>query len=141
MNINLIRIRYKTETIDGVLKIDGIRVCDTAENVNGAVPAGTYTVFINKCKQHGRKMICLNPECPCRKCKKLKAVSNNTSMPCYCPQICPGNGVYNRHDGAILLGQYLAPGCLIRPLAAFSKVYDRIRMSLSRGHKVKLVVK
>ena len=161
MNIELHRIRHKKKTIDGELYIDDTKICDTAENACHCLPEGRYQVSIIKCHQHSRKMplICLDgskvpkaqsssfetlkPETlklKCSKCKKLDTVGNNTNMPCYCPQLCPGNGVYNRTDGAILLGTYIAPGCLIRPKEAFDSLYDRIRQSAGRGHDITLVI-
>ncbi len=142
MNIELHRIRHKKKTIDGELYIDDTKICDTAENACHCLPEGRYQVSIIKCHQHSRKMplIMVGRPPACERCKKLDTVGNNTNMPCYCPQLCPGNGVYNRTDGAILLGNYIAPGCLIRPKEAFDSLYDRIRQSAGRGHNITLVI-
>ena len=69
MNITINRYRHKTacteqgrsETIDGKLYIDGQKICDTAENANGALPEGEYEVTLLKCKQYKRKMLVLSP--------------------------------------------------------------------------------
>lgn len=168
MNIRITRHRKTPEVIDGHLTIDGsVRLCDTAENAVTALPAGTYPVQVLKCHQHARKMpvICLadvlsgseqlgtvknstNPNHSeqiittpnCSKCEKLKYVSNNTSMPCICPMLKPGNGVYHREDGSIILGTYIAPGCLKHSKEAFDTVYDRIRKSSERGHEITLTI-
>ena len=150
MNIELHRIRYKTKAIDGQIWIDGQKVCDCAENARKAIPEGIYHLSFVRCHQHSRKMILicctietLEPETMKRKCswcRKLVTVNNNTNMPCYCPQLCPGNGVYNRTDGAIILGTYLVPGCLIHPKEAFDSLYDRIRQSAGRGHDINIVI-
>ena len=56
MNIQLVRYRQNPETIDGHLSIDGIRICDCAENVHTALPPGTYPIAIVPCRQYARKM-------------------------------------------------------------------------------------
>ena len=142
MNIVITRYRKKTETIDGSLTIDGLRICDTAENAKTALKAGTYPLNVVKCKQHSRKMpvLSLVSKCPCGKCTKLECVSNNTTMPQICHMLCPGNGVYNRTDGTIILGTYLVPGCLTHPKEAFDEFYQRIRKSIERGHNLTLTI-
>lgn len=69
MNITIKRIRVRPETIDGHLFIDGIKICDTAENAKEALPEGDYLVTIAYCKQYKRKMLVLSPACPelCRR--------------------------------------------------------------------------
>lgn len=142
MIITIKRIRKKTDTIDGQLYIEGMRICDCAENAKSAIKAGTYPVVITKCKQHARKMPCVIINgCPkCNKCMKLDCVSNNTTMPQVCPQIKAGNGVYHREDGSIIVGDYIAPGCLKHPKEAFNTIYDRLRKSSERGHEITLVI-
>lgn len=159
MNITIKRYRQKTDTIDGHLYIDGQKVCDTAENALYCLRQGTYPVEIRKCKQYARKMPIilikgegveggaaiakgntLNPPHKCDCCPKLDFVGNNTSLPIICPQLKPGNGVYNRTDGSIILGTYIVPGCLKRPREAFDSVYDRLRKSAERGHKITLTI-
>lgn len=151
MIIKIVRYRKKTDTIDGQLYIEGMCICDCAENAKSAIKAGQYIISICKCKQHARKMpvVLLNgesskgvtaaakgnipspsPKCDC--CKKLDFVSNNTTLPLYCPMIKPGNGVYHREDGSIIVGEYLAPGCLKHPKEAFDAIYDRIRKNVER---------
>ena len=56
MNIQLVRYRQNPETIDGHLSIDGIRICDCAENAHTALPPGTYSITIAHCRQYARKM-------------------------------------------------------------------------------------
>lgn len=142
MNIKIVRYRKKTDTVDGHLYIEGMRICDCAENANTAIKTGTYPVVITKCHQHARKQPCIivNGSPKCSTCKKLESVSNNSNMPLYCPQICQGNGVYNRTDGAIIVGTYLAPGCLTHPKEAFETIYDRLRKSAERGHELTLTI-
>ena len=136
MNIEIRRYRIRPETIDGHLFIDGMKVCDTAENANGALPVGTYPATVSKCKQYARKMILLNPNAPCDKCQKLAYCGNNSTLPCYCPMIKAGNGVYKRLDGSIIVGEYIAPGCLKHPKQAFDNLYQRIRKNVERGNEI-----
>lgn len=65
---------------------------------------------------------------------------NSTPQHEYCPQLCPSNGAYNRSDGSILIGTYIAPGCLKHPKDAFANVYDRIRKSVECGHELLLEI-
>ena len=58
----------------------------------------------------------------------------------FCPQICPGNGVFNRSDGSILVGKYIAPGCLSHPKDAFDNLYQRIRKNLERGNDISVTI-
>lgn len=150
MNIELRRYRIRPETIDGQIWIDGQKVCDCAEHGTHHLHADTYKILLCKCKQHGRKMPLVthgaffDPDTGentlCGLCKKLPYVGNNTSMPNDCSMICPGNGVYNRTDGAILVGKYLAPGCLSHPKSAFDNLYDRIRKNAERGNEITLTI-
>lgn len=142
MLIKVIRYRKRPDTIDGEIYIDGQKICDCAENTKTAIKAGTYPVVITKCHQHARKQPCIivNGSPKCSTCKKLESVSNNSNMPQFCPQICQGNGVYNRTDGAIIVGKYLAPGCLTHPREAFADFYDRIRKSIERGHDLAITI-
>lgn len=159
MNITIRRYSQKSaiteqgqsDTVDGHLYIDGQKVCDTAENALYCLPQGTYPLEIRKCHFRGRKMPCIvipiHDEPACSICSKSEGVGINSSPhregsgdALYCPQLCPGNGVYSRTDGSILLGTYVAPGCLIHPREAFATLYDRLRKSAKRGHKITLTI-
>lgn len=142
MNIVLKRFRIRPETIDGHIYIDGQKVCDCAENAHHCLKAGTYPLNVVKCKQHGRKMPVLSAstDLKCAKCKVLECVTNNSTMPRFCPMLCPGNGVYNRKDGSIILGTYLTHGCLTHPKQAFTDFYERIRKSIERGHELTITI-
>ena len=141
MNIILTRDLVRGEYTHGQLTIDGNRVCHTLENTDSRVPAGKYTVTLLKCKQYARKMPCLNPQSPCDLCPKLPFVCNNTTLPCYCPMIKPGNGVHNRLDGSIIVGVYNCLGSLIHPKTTFDPLYERIRKAVSRGTVITLTIK
>ena len=168
MNIVITRTRTKGEYTEGQLSIDGLRICSTLENAHALVPSGTYPLTLIKCKQYSRKMPCLtdslksskslnsskgenpsnlsNPQTPqtsqtCVNCPKLPFVCTNSTLPCWCPMIKPGNGIHNRLDGSILVGQYNCLGSLIHPKTTFDPLYERIRKSLSRGNEVLLIIK
>ena len=131
MHILITRHRYKPATIDGQLSIDGIRICDCAENAHTALPPGIYSITIVHCRQYARKMPLITP------------ISNQTSVinNRICPMLKPGNGVYHREDGSILVGEYLVPGCLKHSRFTFDNLYDRIRKNLQRGKEVTLTIR
>lgn len=142
MNIELRRYRIRPDTIDGFIFIDGQKVCDCAENAHHCPKAGTYPLNVVKCEQHVRKMPVLSAlsDLKCTKCKPLECVTYNTTMPLLCPMLKPGNGVYKRKDASIILGKYLAPGCLTQPKQAFDNFYERIRKSIERGHELTITI-
>ena len=140
MKVMINRTLTRGEYTHGRLSIDGNHICDTLENSTSCVPAGDYVITLLKCKQYSRKMLCLNPSAPCLQCPKLRFVCMNSTLPCYCPQIKPGNGVHDRHDGSIIIGVYNCLGSIIRPKSAFDSLYERIRKSISRGNQVKLTI-
>ena len=131
MHILITRYRYKPATIDGQLSIDGIRICDCAENAHTALPPGTYSITIVHCRQYARKMPLITP------ISNQSSVINNR----ICPMLKPGNGVYNRKDGSIIVGEYLVPGCLKHSRFTFDNLYDRIRKNLERGNEVTLTIR
>jgi len=140
MIIKITRTLTRGEYTHGRLSIDGNHICDTLENALSCVPSGEYTITLLKCKQYSRKMLCLNPNAPCLQCPKLRFVCMNSTLPCYCPQIKPGNGIHNRLDGSIIVGRYNCLGSIIHPKSAFDNLYERLRKSISRGHQVKLTI-
>ena len=143
MNIKLSRDLVRGEYTHGHLTIYGTRVCDTLENTLSMVPAGEYKITLLKCKQHARKMLCLNPNAPCTLCKRSlrsQPSSLNFTLPCYCPMLKPGNGVHGRLDGSIIVGRYNCLGSIIHPKSAFDSLYERIRKSISRGNVAKLII-
>lgn len=170
MNIVIKRIRVRPETIDGHLYIDGTKICDTAECATKALPEGEYQIHIHHCKQYKRKVLVLSPvEGLClegttakrsvtgdevsgqwngrpicledsTKCPKQKWVFYDTTLPCYCPMLKIGNGVYNRPDGSIIVGKYLVPGCVLHSKDAYAPLFQRIRKSIERGNSVTLKI-
>ena len=147
MHILITRHRYKPATIDGQLSIDGIRICDCAENAHTALPPGTYFITIVPCRQYARKMPViakLTAHCSLltAHCSLLTAhCSSCHKLPRVCPMLKPGNGVYHREDGSIIVGEYLVPGCLKHSRFTFDNLYDRIRKNIERGNEVTLTIR
>lgn len=70
----------------------------------------------------------------------MKFVNINTKRPRKCPMLKPGNGVYHRDDGSIIVGEFIAPGCLKNTKEKFDIIYERIRKNLERGNPVTLCI-
>lgn len=149
MHLKLIRVKHRSESIDGILKVDGESLCDTAENATGALPPGTYRILRVFCKQYNRFVpkILLPYETKdssrylCATCVKQKGVSNNTRFPFVCHQIKMGNGIHNRDDGSIILGTRICPGCLTHTREPYENLSDRLRKISGRGNEITLTVK
>ena len=149
MNITLQRISVKGEITEGHLRIDGLTICDTLENTYSCLAPGDYRVHIIKCRQYARKMPILSPVINnqssvisiCSSCPRKLHIGINTKLPRVCPMLKPGNGVYNRTDGAIIVGEYLVPGCLKHPKTAFANLFDRIRKNIERGSDITLTIR
>ena len=145
----VIRRTHKTEVaVDGYLSINNERVCDTAECREKTLPAGEYLISMVKCKQYGRRCVCVGTP-DCATCTQLRTeyVNNNTVMPKVCPMLKMGNGVTARPDGSIILGKRICDeprvpvwGSMIHTKAAYERVFDCVRKNLERGREVKLRV-
>ena len=166
MYIIIQRTKKTQSAIEGTLHINGQHLCNTAENRPTALPAGKYRIIRHYCHQYQRFMPMiltaisdepramsqekLTAHCSlltarCKGCSPQKTedkeVSLNTTMPCYCPMLKPGNGVHHREDGSIILGTQVIPDCLIHPLETFEPLAERIRKATSRGKEVTLIIK
>ena len=120
MNIELRRIRYRPETIDGQIWIDGEKICSSAENARHALPVGTYGIRLKKSKKYGRKMPSL--------------IADRSSL------IAIGNGVYALKDGCIIVGRHCIPGIVTHSRPAFDALYQRIRKNIERGNPVNITI-
>lgn len=136
MNITIKRTLTKPDYIVGQLLIDGERICDTLENPDSCLPAGSYPVTIVKCRFYSRKMPIVGECGDCTKCKRPEYVGINTTISQFCPMLKPGNGVHNRLDGSILVGDCEVPGCILHPRTTFDALYQRIRKNIERGNQV-----
>lgn len=90
----------------------------------------------------------LPPSCLCSMCAKADYVGVNSTPhqrhakgeALFCPMIAPGNGIHNRHDGSIIVGNRGARGLLLHPMTTFDRLYERIRRSAERGNEIKLTI-
>ncbi|MBR2069941.1 MAG: hypothetical protein IJ981_00790 [Clostridia bacterium] len=141
MNINLKRLNQTGDAIDGTLHINDQQLCDTVENAHTALPEGQYTIVRHFCKQYNRYMPVIGEPC-CAQCPQLQDedMSLNTTMPCVCPMLKPGNGVHHRTDGSIILGTHIIPGCLSHPNDAFTPLAERIRKAVKRNTVITLII-
>lgn len=139
--ITLQRVRSTRYGLDGALYIDNVKVCNTVENAESCIKQGEYKIELVYCKHHKRKMpILIESKGACSNCVLHREASNNTPMPCHCPQITMGNGVHNRHDGAIIVGKPLCAGVLVSTRYAFNELFKRIDNYIRRGQEVILQV-
>jgi len=144
MHIELIRFHRSKESLDGKLLVDGAKLCDTAENKLFALPPGKYTIVRHFCKQYNRFVPLIKERqassVKCDGCTKLQYMNNNKTLPLYCPQFCPGNGIHNRTDGAIIMGTRIVPGCMMHPREPYENLMERIRKISGRGNEVTLSI-
>ena len=148
MKIEIKRTKQTRKAVTGTLHIDGQYICDTAENQLTALPAGEYRIVRHYCKHYERFMpLVVKPSArtvkqsaTCMRCVALKQAGINTILPSVCPMLKPGNGVHNRHDGSIILGAVLVPGCLKHPLDTFYPLAERIRKAIKRKTVISLKI-
>ena len=142
LEIVLQRVRSTRYGLDGALYIDNVMVCNTVENNDSCIKAGEYKIALEHCKHHNRKKpMLIEYKNACSNCVLRREASNNTPMPCFCPQITMGNGVHNRHDGAIIVGEALCAGVVIHPQNAFNTIFKRIFKHIRRNQEIVLQVK
>lgn len=128
MTIEIRRYRIRKETIDGKVYIDGKKVCDCAENARHCLGVGTHRVTHTRCVREDRNIPLIgHSACPhnCQQCNHL----------------AHGNGVYGQRTGSVLLGEFIAPGCVKHSKPAFNALCERIRKSQSRGNEIQLTIK
>lgn len=119
MIIEIKRMQMLNGAIDGILSIDGVKICDTAENAAYAIPEGEYTLHIARSMKYGRNLLCIY----------------GTSA-----VIRIGNGVCDVTDGSIIVGTNIVPGCLMRSAKSFDPLYQRVRKNIARGKLTVLTV-
>lgn len=159
--ITLFRTVIAPDATDGILQIGGQNVCSCSEHTATRLPAGTYAVLIHRCHQYQRKMPLIVPldqshplsdpstdqpcessyQPACASCPSLPFVSLNSRLPHRCPMIKPGNGVHNRIDGSIIVGERLIPGVLIQPAPIFARLIERLVKAHSRGKTILLTIR
>lgn len=159
MNIELIRTKRTRWALDGELRIAGQKVCDTSENLVHHLHGGTHTVKIERCQHYRRKMPIIMVdeasgvaeshgfdhlgtfESKCHHCKKKRIGSQHANLPCYCPQIKLGNGVANRTDGSIIVGERWISGVMLRTAYYYDRLIDRLDKAAQRDEEITLEIK
>lgn len=133
MKLVIYRHRIGSVACDGMLKIDGWKICDTAENVKVMPPVGTYRIVLYRNKRLLRIVPYLIAE--------GMTIPEKKGMTLNAPYLCLANGIYHRNDGRIVLGTYIAPGCVKCSRKVYKPLYDRINNTLRRGKMVTLEIR
>ena len=151
MNILIYRF-YKTDRcVDSEVFLDGEPFCQASESTKGLVPEGEYRVCLQHCRQYQREVpaVEIRPMGArkwldrCRYCmRRGKAVmSPHRNLRGYCPQLKDGNGVYNRTDGSILLGERVVPGVVKCTSKYFTRLVELLQQAAQNGEEVKVIIK
>jgi hypothetical protein len=73
--------------------------------------------------------------------RRGKAVmSPHRNLRGYCPQLKDGNGVYNRTDGSILLGERVVPGVVKCTSKYFTRLVELLQQAAQNGEEVKVII-
>lgn len=131
MKIEIKRYRIRESACDGILSINGCKLCDTAENTQFMPPPGTYNVVLRRNKKQKRIV-------PYLLASNYEQKMTNGKL--RAPFLCIGNGIYHRYDGRIIVGTHIVPGCVKRSYALFKRLYDRINNTIRRGNAVTIVI-
>ena len=146
MTLTLVHTQLTTDTCDGVLYVDGQKLCETSEHASRALRPGVYAVLRHYCRQYGRHvpLILEHPTqdvlLRCRRCGKGGELYANTLLPVCCPQLKMGNGVHRRTDGSVLMGTLVVPGCMKHTRTPYGLLSERLRKASGRVVAVTLVV-
>ena len=146
MTLTITHTQMTAHACDGVLYIDGQRLCDTTENVSTALHPGVYTILRHYCRQYGRHVPLItgspghNAALRCTCCPRGGEHYGNTLLPTCCPQLKMGNGVHGRTDGSVLMGTLIVPGCMKHTRTPYGLLSERLRKASGRGVAVTLVV-
>lgn len=145
MNIVLQRKFSTQKATDGVIMIDNVRVADCSERTLFMPQAGTYEVLIERCPQYRRKMPLIKlrywDKNYCRQCKAIRSIGSlHSDLPCYCPMIKIGNGVFNRTDGSIIIGDHFQNGIILHSAKYYDRLIDRLDKAQNRGEKITLTI-
>lgn len=125
MIIKLVRYRIRPDSCDGLLTIDGVHYCDTAEPTPLMLSEGIYDVRFRKHPVLGHRAPCIIP---------------STLNPQPSTFIVHGNGVYNAKSGDILLGEFVYPGIVLRSRTYFDPLIKRLEKAFARGTRVTLII-
>ena len=133
MNIIIIRHRYTKYGVDGILNINGHRICDTCEHPTNHIATGTYNVRLELNKSLKRKVPFLFQQST--GASKVKPLDSKY------PFITIGNGTFKLTNGCIIIGERILSGVLIHSSRHFAKLIDRLEKTLIRGDTITIKVK
>ena len=160
MKMTIIRKHFKDcpPSIDGQLYINGERICHTAENLHHCLPEGTYGVSLAQCMVACHLLPVVDvPSAPPRNCRRCNAIANSNieagvaafydethavkkqPLPA-CPRLKMGTSAWHDTDRAIILGQHLLPGVVVKSRPVVLAVLDRLRKHIGRGGSVQLTI-
>lgn len=160
MKMTIIRKHFNDSPscIDGKLYINGELICHTAENMHHCLPEGTYGVSLATCHVAGHQLPVVDmPSALPRNCRMCRAIADSnikatlaTFYDCrhtakkqplpVCPRLKMGNSAWRDTDSAVILGQYLMPGVVVRSRPVVLTVIDRLRKHFGRGGTVHLTI-
>lgn len=122
MEIVLKRKMVFRQCVHGRMTIDGERVCDSLEHVDGCLPKGKYRVVIKK--EDAEIFGILHILCD----ESPKA------------RFSVSNGIYGLETGSIAVGEWVYLGFILHTREHLAMLMDRVRQSLKRGRMVTLEI-
>ena len=118
MVIEIKRYRFSPYGVDGMVVINGRRVCATVEHPHNYLPAGCYPVTLAADKALRRRVLTLAQGATIR----------------------PGNGAMTLKDGSIIVGRQHIPGVVVRSGEEFGRLFERIEKNVKRRKGVVVVI-
>ena len=161
--LELVIERFATyrSALHGRLWVDGQHVCDTLEYEPEALPPGSYTVSQRHVESEGRKMMLISAGpylFPWEKAElssmpksqpKSQPMSQPMSRPMSQPMSRPismsmfraSNGPFALRGGCVSVGECHHLGYILRCAEVLDTLFLRVRMSISRGTEVRLLIR
>lgn len=132
--LELVIERFATyrSALHGRLWVDGQHVCDTLEYEPEALQPGSYTVSQQHVESEGRKMMVISDK-PYLFPWEMAAVVQ--------PMFRASNGPFTLRDGCVSVGECHHLGYILRCAEVLDTLFLRVRMSISRGGEVRLLIR
>lgn len=140
MEILIKRISRNGVILDGALYVNGNKLCDTAENAQVSIPAGTYRVTTHYCKQLARTIPMISNIRNCGNCTPIEDWNASSVLPKKCAMLRFGNGMYGCYDGSILIGERIVSGCMKHSEQMFEILMAQIKRAQREFRDIELVV-
>lgn len=122
MEISIRREMVFRQCWHGRMTVDGERVCDTLEQVNGCLPKGKYQVVIEK------------------EDAEIFGILHILSDDAPKARFSASNGIYGLERGSIAVGEWVYLGFILHTRSSLAHLMDRVRQSLGRGRRVTLEI-